>query len=102
MYPVRVGQRKASLSANQLIADIKQLPRGGRHSYLITKEQGLCNKPLSSVENLFIYRRCRFDPLSFSPALALLSSFKFILDISVPRLKPVGTNSATTQRRMLF
>ena len=75
---VRGGQRRASPPANQFIADIKQLPKGGRHSYLITKEQGLCfvyylcNKPLSSIENLFIHRRCRFDPLSFSPALVLL------------------------------
>ena len=32
---------RASSPANKLIADIKQLSRGGRHSYLITEEQGL-------------------------------------------------------------
>ena len=94
MYGVRGMQRRASPPANQLTADIKQLPRGGRHSYFITKEQGLCfvhylcNRPPSSIGNLFIQCRCRFNPMSFSQALVLLSSFKFLLDISVPRLKP--------------
>ena len=72
MLGVHGGQRRASPPANQLIADIKQLPKEGRHSYLITKEQGLCfvyylcNKLLSSIANLFVNRRCRFDPLSSS------------------------------------
>ena len=79
---------------------MKQLPRGSSNSCLITREQGLCfvqylcNKSLSNIQNLFIHCGCRFDQLSFSPALVLLSSLKFIFDISMP----VSTHFATTQR----
>ena len=61
MQEARGGQTRASFSANLSITDVKQLPRGGINSYLITKEQGLClvhdvcNKPLNSIENAFIH-----------------------------------------------
>ena len=80
-HPSRGGQRRASFSDNQPTTYIKQLPRGGSNGYLITKEQGLCfvhylcNRPPSSIGNLFIQCRCRFNPMSFSQALVLLSSF---------------------------
>ena len=79
---------------------MKQLPRGGSNSCLITREQGLCfvqylcNKSVSSIQNLFIHCGCRFDQLSFGPAFVFLSSLKFIFDTSVP----VSTHIATTQR----
>ena len=58
--------------------------------------------PDDKERQLFIHYSCRFDPLSFSPALVLLNSFKFFVDISVPRPKPVCTHFATRQRCMLF
>ena len=97
---VRRGQRRASPPANQLIADINNclvevditisLPKNRDFVYC------LCNKPLSSIENLYIHCRCRFDPLSFSPALVLLSSFKFLL---TSRQQGSNLSARTRQRR---
>ena len=92
------------------MADIKQLPRGGRHGYFISKEEGLrlvhylCNKPLSSIENLFIHCRCLFDPLSlpFGPTVVAFWTHRRCLfdPLSLPFWPTVV--AFLTHRRCLF